>query len=155
VAINHEVRTGEICSSDTRIVRHPTAIELKCLNIDPDEPLTDAYSFTIYGSSNPYPRADATLSDYQVEDEDGSPKYRKHRGIETPVYEIPKGLAVLSKVRGGRSWSAALWLPRGLVSDMLVLLSREKQLYASIHLRNEDRKLWVQGLDLQTENPLY
>lgn len=154
-AINPELRTGRVCGPDTRILEHHSVLTLTCRNIDADEPVSDSYSFTIYGNSDPYPGVDATLADYQIEDENGFPKYRKHRGIEIPVYEVPKGLAVLRKAHGERSWSTALWLPRDVVSDMLVLLNGGRQLYAGVHLKHEDRKLWVLGFDLQTENSLY
>jgi hypothetical protein len=154
VSINHEVRTSGICSPDTKFAEHHTVIGLTCNNIDPDKPLSDAYSFTIYGDAHPYPRLDSTLTDYHEEDEEGFKKYRKKKGVEIPIYNIPKGLAVLSKLRGQRHWSTALWLPRDIVSDMLVLLSGSKKVYAAVHLKQVSGDLWVLGFDLQTSNPL-
>lgn len=139
-AISPEIRTGRACSPDTKIVEHHTALDIECLNIDPDEPLSDSYSFTIYGNSDTQPRLEETLADYHVEDKEGFKKYRKRRGVEMPVYDIPSGLAVLSKMRGERRWSTALWLTRDVVSDMLVLLNGEKQVYTAAHLKHESRK---------------
>ena len=154
VSINHEVRTDGICSPDTKVIEYHTALELKCLNADPDEPLSDAYSFTIYGDAHSYSRLESTLKDCHEEDEEGFKKYRKQKGVEIPVYDIPKGLAVLSKLRGERHWSTALWLPRYIVTGMLVLLSGSKKVYAAVHLKHVSGDLWILGFDLQTSNPL-
>jgi hypothetical protein len=153
-AINHELRTDRICSPDTKISAHHTILELTCNNIDPDKPLDDAYSFTVYGDAHPYPRLESTLEDCHEEDEEGFKKYRKQKGVEIPIYDIPKGLAVLSKQSGERHWSTALWLPRDIVSDMLVLLSGSKKVYAAVHLKHVSGDLWILGFDLKTSNPL-
>jgi hypothetical protein len=152
-AINPKLRTGKACSPSTKVQEHHTVIDLTCNNIVPDKPLSDTYSFTIYGDAHPYPRLESTLEDCHEEDEDGFKKYRKRRGVEMPVYDIPSGLAVLSKLRGERSWSTALWLTRDVVSDMLALLNGKKQVYAAVHLKHESRKQWILGLELQTNNP--
>jgi hypothetical protein len=152
--INHKLRTDRICSPDTKISAHHTVIGLTCNNIDTERPLSDAYSFTIYGDAHPYPRLESTLEDCHEEDEEGFKKYRKQKGVEIPIYDIPKGLAVLSKLRSERHWSTALWLPRDIVSDMLVLLSGSKKVYAFVHLKHVSGDLWILGFDLQTSNPL-
>jgi hypothetical protein len=153
-AINHKLRTRKACSPSIKVQEHHTVLDLTCNNIDPDNPLSDSYSFTIYGDAHPYPRLESTLEDCHEEDEEGFKKYRKQKGVEIPVYDIPKGLAVLSKLRGERHWSTALWLPRDIVSDMLVLLSGSKKVYAFVHLKHMDRDLWILGFDLQTSNPM-
>ena len=151
VVTNFDVRE---CSPSTKIQEHHTAIDLACNNIDHESPLSDAYSFTIYGDTHPYSKLESTLEDCHEEDEEGFKKYRKQKGKEIPVYDIPKGLAVLNKLRGERHWSTALWLPRDIVTDMLVLLNGSKQVFAFVHLKHVNRDLWVLGFDLQTSNPL-
>jgi hypothetical protein len=152
-AINHKVRDARQSDREARIYDNHTVLDLTCHNIDPDEPLTDVYSFHIYGNRFSATDFGVTLADFHVEDEEGLKKYRKRKGVEIPVYDIPKGLAVLTQFRDERSWWSALWLAPDIVSDMLALLSCGKDVYAAVHIRNDDKTRWIQGFELQTNNP--
>ena len=57
------------------------------------------------------------------------------------MYDIPKGLAALEKIRGERRWWAALWLERDIVSDMLVLLTSEREVYVAVHIKHANKIL--------------
>ena len=95
-----------------------------------------------------------TLADCHVCDEEGFKKYRKSRGVDKPVYDVPKGIGSLHKSHGVRQWSSALWLTPDIVSDMIVLLLSDLDIYVACHIRHENRVAWLIGLDLQTANPL-
>lgn len=71
-----------------------------------------------------------------------------------PIYNVPKGISTLTKRRGSRHWSSALWLKPQIVSDMVALLSSDKDLYVACHLTKIERVQWLIGFDMQTENPL-
>ena len=151
IGINPEARNTRYSSADTKIYQQYSTIELSCRNIDPDEPLTDIYQFSIYGDQiNP----GLTLADCHVCNEDGFKKYRKSRGVDKPVYDVPKGIGCLLKSRGVRQWSSALWLTPDIVSDMIVLLLSDLDIYVACHIRHENRVAWLFGFDLQTANPL-
>ena len=155
IAINPKARDTKYSPSDTKVYQRYSTLELSCRNIDPDEPLTDTYQFTIYGHpdeglANP----DLTLADCHVYDGEGFKKYRKSRGVDKPVYEVPKGIGALQKRHGMRQWSSALWLMPDIVSDMNALLLSDLDIYVACHIRYENRVAWLIDLDLQTANPL-
>ena len=139
VAINPKARENRRSYQDTKIYEQHTVLDITAHNVDPDEPLTDTYSLYIYGDRNTVKDLDLTLADYHVEDEEGLKKYRKLKGVEIPIYDIPSGLAALNKKRGERGWWAALWLAPDIVSDMLTTLSSGKQVYVAAHIRHEGR----------------
>lgn len=152
--INHKARDTKYSRSDTKIYQQNSTIELECRNIDPDEPLSDIYQFSIYGHSDGPTNPDLTLADCHVCDEEGIKKYRKSRGVERPVYDVPKGISALLKSHGRRQWSSALWLQPDIVSDMIVLLLSKLDIYVACHIRHENQVAWLIELYLQTANPL-
>ena len=96
---------------------------------------------------------DVTLSDCQARDDDGDRKYRRVRGEDVPVYEVPKGIGMIERVRGVGGWSGWCWISPRAVSDMLVLLPNVSPLYISLHERKIGRTRWINGLTLQTTDP--
>jgi hypothetical protein len=88
----------------------------------PDKRAGDSYHLTLYGDASPSRGIYAKLKDAQLRDKYGAPKYRTYRGRDIPVYDAPKGLAVLDKVRGKSEWTAWITVTPRLVSDMLGLL---------------------------------
>lgn len=95
----------------------------------------------------------AKLSGRHMMDDDGARKYRKVRGEEIPVYDVPDGLGLIEKVRGEKRWSGFCWVSPGTVSDMLALLPHVHPLYISIHERKVGRTRWINGLSLQMSHP--
>lgn len=154
VCINPEARDNRYSPPETKIYEQHSSIDIQCRNIDPDEPLTDSYHFSLYGHLINHMNPQLTLADYHVADNEGFKKYRKRKGAEIPVYDVPKGMNALSKTRGERHWSSALWLAPTIVSDMIALLLSDRDIYAACHIRHEGRVAWLNGFDLQTENPL-
>lgn len=154
VYINPIARDKKYRSPDTKIYRQYSTIELDCRNIDPDEPLTDTYYFSIYGHAEELCKPELTLADCHVLDENGFKKYRKRRGVDEAVYELPKGIAVLHKKYGAREWSSAIWQPPNVVSDMMAILLSDLDVYVTCHLQHEGHVRWIMGFDLQTSNPV-
>ena len=91
------------------------------------------FFITVYGRQRDEHELDTRLSDYHVRDEHGIPKYRKSRGKEIAVYDLPKGMGLLQTVRGEPRWSGWLWVPEETVSQMLTLLTGRSPLYLAIH----------------------
>lgn len=154
ISINHEVHDSRHSPPETGIYQQYSSITLRCRNIDPADPLTDTYQFSLYGQSTDSMSPELTLADYHVRDDEGFAVYRKKKGEEIPVYDLPKGMGVLAKHRGERHWSSALWLTPAIVSDMIALLLSDKEIYAACHIRYDGRVAWLNGFDLQTINPL-
>ena len=111
------------------------------------------YELTIYGNDAPSRRVDAKLKDVHARDKHGSPQYRSYRGREIPVYNPPKGMGILDKVRGEQRWTAWVHATPRFVSDALALLSLRKELFLTIHERKIERTHWIQGITLQTADP--
>jgi hypothetical protein len=154
VCINPEVRDPRYGPPETKIYEQHSCIDVQCRNIDPDEPLTDTYFFSLFGFPASHMNPDLKLDNYHVEDDEGFKKYRNRKDREVPVYDIPKGMNALEKKRGARHWSSALWLSPAIVSDMIALLLSDRDIYAACHIRHIDRVAWLNGFDLQTANPL-
>jgi hypothetical protein len=154
VCVNPEARDNRYSAPETKIYEQNSTIDIQCSNIDPDEPLKDTYHFSLLGFPASHMNPDLALANYHVEDNRGFKKYRKLNDREVPVYDIPKGMNVIDKKRGERHWSSALWLTPAIVSDIIVLLLSGKDIYVACHVRCEDRVAWLNGFNLQTENPL-
>ena len=143
-----------INAPDTKIYDQHTSIELHCQNIDPDYPSTDTYHFSLYGQPLDHRNGELTLEHFHVKDENGIEAYRKIKGRSVPVYNIPKGMNVLTKRRKERHWSSALWLAPSIVSDMASLLLSKNNIYVACHVKIIERDQWLIGFDMQTNNPL-
>lgn len=119
----------------------------------PESRAGDTYALTIYTDDAPSGRIHATLNAMHERDEDFSPKYRTYRGKQVPVFRKPPGFGLLDKVRGEPRWTAWLQVVPRYMSDLLVLLGQDRQLYVMLHERKEKRVRWVQGMSLQTTDP--
>ena len=86
-------------------------------------------------------------------DEYGAHKYRKVRGNMVPVYDIPKDIGFLDKVRGGKAWSGAVWVAPQTTTDMLAVLPSVRPLYLALHELKIERRRFVSSLTLQTTHP--
>ncbi len=110
-----------------------------------------ACNWTICGDTRPH-RFDANkLKDFQLTEKDGMPMYRSHRGVQRPVYELPKGICTISKRRGKTIWDTTLFCSETLVSDWIQLRD-VRPLYVHIHEVKEQRQRWVRSIGLSTEN---
>ena len=76
-----------------------------------------------------------------------------HIAVGNPIYDPPKGIGLLNKIRGEPRWTAWLNVPPHFTGDALALLSNGKSLFLAIHERKRNRVCWVQSLSLQTIDP--
>ena len=155
-SINHDVYAPQYAwrlNDDDPIYKFTAQLTITGVSMSPKGRAGDIYELTIYGDDAPSFRHNATLRDAQARDERGSPQYRAYRGRQIPVYDSPKGLGLLHKVRGEPRWTAGIFVPTRFLNDMLVLLSHGRNLFVAIHERRDDRTRWVQGIDLQTDDP--
>lgn len=93
------------------------------------------------------------IKDLHERDKEGDHRYRTYRGREYPVYAPPPPVAYIDKVRGENRWLTWLWVVPRMVTDSLILLNGNKQVYASLHEIKEGRKRRVQNLTVQTTDP--
>jgi hypothetical protein len=155
-SINHNVYAPQYAwrlDEDDPIYKFIMHLTITGKSTYPKDRAGETYELTIYGNDAPSQRHNATLKDAQVRDERGSPQYRAYRGRQIPVYDPPKGLGLLSKIRGEPRWAAWLFVPTRCANDMLVLLSQGRDLFLAVHERKNGRTRWLQGMELQTNDP--
>jgi hypothetical protein len=128
-----------------------TRLILRGRSTYPEERAGDAYEITLWGE--PSARARLTLKDIHVHDEHHVPLYRKYRGEDVPVYEVPSGLATLERRRADRVWQAWISDEPRLISDTLLLVKLERPLFLAIHEMMVERRRWIRSISLQTTDP--
>ena len=107
---------------DAKVYQFDSSVELEGACNYPEEREGEKFPFTVYGREIHEGGFDVTLSDCHVLDDDGARKYRRVRGKDVPVYEVPKGIGTIQRVRGSGGWSGWCWISPRAVSDMLALL---------------------------------
>jgi len=96
---------------------------------------------------------EATFEKDVVSLADHSLRYRTYRGEDVPVYDRPRSLGLLNKVRGEARWTGWLFTPTRFIADMLPLLTHGPDLFVALHERRSGRTRWIHGLSLQTNDP--
>ena len=119
----------------------------------PEDRTGDRYEVTLYGGESPVHDLNARLKDLAELDEHGSPRFRKYRGREVPVYQPPSGLAVLDKVRGEPAWRTYLFVKPAFVDQWLALLTASSGPFIGLHECRAGRSRWVRGIGLDTADP--
>ena len=152
-AINYEVRDKRHYHSDAKVYRFSSHVEIDGICTWPEEREGDEYSMTIYGNEIHPGDFKLSLSDCHVKDENWSLKYKRVRGKDVPIYDVPKGLGTLDKVRGVAAWAGNIWVPETTITNMLSLLPVVNPLYIFIHENKIERHRWIVGLTLQTTDP--
>ena len=132
--------------------RFETSLVLTGLCSYPEDRIGHRYDISLIGDSTgcDFP---LRINDLHERDKNGLPRYRTFRGGQYPVYATPPPLAYTEKIRGENRW--AIWLrvaPR-MVSDALVMLSGNNQVYVSLHEVKENRQRRVHSLSIQTTDP--
>lgn len=107
----------------------------------------------IYGHERSGEEFSLKLKDCHVINEKWERVYRKVKGKEEPVYDIPKGIGSLEKRRGSDAWSGVVWIMPNVVSDMLTLLPNVSPLYLDLHVKKEGKLHYIVGLSLKTQDP--
>lgn len=138
---------------DDPVYEFTNQIVITGISTYPPERQGDHYELTIRGTEAASHHLKAKLKDIHARDQYGSPKYRGYRGRQIPIYEPPKGLGLIDKVRGEKRWTAWLFVTPRFVNDLLVLLGHQRKLFLSLHERKVDRSRWVQGVTLQSNDP--
>lgn len=130
-----------------------TYLTIRGICISPKERAGEIYDLTMYSADLKASRINATLEDAQKRDEFGSPQYRTYRGKQIPVYDPPKGLSIVEKVRGQPRWTSWLPVQSNFATDLLTLLDHQRPLFLAINERKVERTRWLQHLSIQTTNP--
>jgi len=152
-SINYEVRDPRHYQDDAKVYTFGSQLDIEGVSTYPEERAGETYCLTVYGSEPCHDRFTLTLADCHVRDDHGVPMYRKVRGKEVPVYDVPKGIGHLERQRGTRTWVGWLWVLPQTVNDMLTLLPQVRPLYVDIHELRIGRQRWIVGLTLQTTDP--
>ena len=153
--INPDTRDKRDHHADPKIYSFGSSVELEGICDYPDERSGQSYVISVHGWETEEGQFEARLSDRHTWDEDGEPVYRRIRGEEVPVYDVPDGIGFIEKVRGEKRWTGFCWVSPGTVSDMLALLPHVRPLYISIHERKIGRTRWINGLTLQMSHPAF
>lgn len=154
-SVNSYARNKHHHYSDPRIYQFHSSVELEGTCDYPEERSGEAYVIGVHSWEIEEGMFEARLSDRHAKDEDGGLVYRRVRGEDVPVYDVPDGIGLIEKVRGEKRWSGFCWASPRTVSDMLTLLPKARPLYISIHERKVGRTRWINGLSLQTSHPAF
>ncbi len=152
-SINYQVRDSRHRRPEALVYGFGSHIEIEASVVWPEERADQPLHLTVYGHEPHQGTFDMTLDDCHVIDESGSRKYQKKRGEAVPVYNVPKGIGNIEKVRGVNAWSGYAWVTAACASDMMALLPNVDPLYLSIHEMKEGRSRFIVGLTLQTVDP--
>ncbi|MET0010716.1 MAG: hypothetical protein ABW109_22910 [Candidatus Thiodiazotropha sp. 6PLUC4] len=137
---------------DEPIYSFESVLHISGVCTDPKDRAGHRYDITLYGM--PYEQRNTpSIKDLHERDEHGSPKYRKRRGREEPVYTPAPPIAYIDKIRGEDRWTTSVVVAPQMVTDSLIILSSQKSAYISIHEIKENRKRRVNSLTVQTTNP--
>lgn len=128
---------------------YPTLV-FDCECFYPEKYFGLPFHVTVYGEDY---KNNLMLSDCTVKDENGHPTLNKRRGQFYPVHQIPDGIGSLEKVRGQNAWRANCFIDRKAVTQMITVLSLNKEYYLSIDESKVNRYRAVRALDLQTDRP--
>lgn len=152
-SVNYEVRDIKRADIDTQVYRGDTSLEIEGVCTYPDNQAGHHYTMLIYGHERSGEPFSLKLKDCHVVNEKWERVYRKVKGKEEPVYDIPKGIGSLEKRRGSDAWSGVVWIMPNVVSDMLALLPNVSPLYLDLHVKKEGKIHYIVGLSLKTQDP--
>jgi hypothetical protein len=154
--INHYAHSPQYAWRDTDeepLYEFGTNVEIKAVCTNPDSRAGQPYEITIYSEGNQESYLYYKLKDVQAVDEHRSPQYRTYRGKQVPIYRAPLGMGSLQKERGGTRWQGSIFAQPRYVTDVLILLGHQRQLYLAIHERKVARDRWIQSIAVQTTDP--
>lgn len=156
-SVNSDVYNPQyaICpSEDDPLFKASSHLNIRGAFVEPEDRAEHDVTINLYGDDAISTGLKVTLKDAQSRGKYNEPLYKTYRGREIPIYDPPKGLAVLEKVRGESEWNAWIRVPSELISDMLILLGQREELFISIHEWKFERRRWIRSIGLQTANPL-
>ncbi|MCG7980280.1 MAG: hypothetical protein N0E58_19390 [Candidatus Thiodiazotropha endolucinida] len=141
-----------IQNEDDPAYKFETKLEIKGICTDPLDRSGHRFDITMYGTLDKQ-HLPPTIKELHERNKNGDYLYRKYRGRVYPVYETPPPIAFLEKIRGENHWVTWLWVSPQLVTDSLIVLSGNKQVFVSIHEIKEYRQRQIKSLSIQTVNP--
>ena len=154
VGLNYELIDLDRCHNETPIYHFSTELEVIGECLEPRDRKGHEFKITVVGQEGDHWFIQRKLGDYQRYDKDGREVFKKRRGIERPVYDLPEGVCVLNKVRGEPRWDTYLWAPASFVTHWLTLLTTTSPLYLALHEIKKNRQRWINSLSLDTAEPL-
>ena len=152
--VNYELHDERRAHDETRVYRYDSDLTISGICTYPKDRENHQFHFTIMGEDHGYRNHDLSLKQCHALDEDGDWIYKKVRGREEPVYDLPDGIGTLEKERGEPVWRSWIWVPLNLTNQILTTLNTSRELYIEVHEKRLIRRRWVVSLSLQTENPL-
>lgn len=129
-----------------------TKLEITGLCNDPVDRAGHRFEISMYGTAGIDQRT-PKIKDLRERNKDGDYRYRTYRGREYPVYAPPPPVAYIDKIRDENRWVTWLWVAPRMVTDSLIVLSGDKQVYVSLHEIRENRQRRVQSFTIQTTDP--
>lgn len=151
--INHNIMDTRKALSSEPIYNFYSDVEVTGKSTYPEERANCKYTIHISCYDSSSSKLTATLKDHHVIDKERHPKYRKHRGNLYPVYNAPKLLGFIDKLRGLDEWTCHFFVAPQTITDMLILLSTDKQLFIAIHEFKEGRYRQARSISIQTVDP--
>jgi hypothetical protein len=142
---------SDYLSEDEDVFDSQTHLTVRGECIDPKERYGERYEVLVHGERASHPRL--KVKDIHATDKDDLRVYRTRYGRNMPVFNVPRGIATLERRRDDRVWSAWVTVEPNLVTDMLIVLSLNRQSYLSIHEKRFERRRWIRDLSLQTTDP--
>lgn len=154
--INYDVYAPQLAirlNEDDPLFVFRTILTITGTAIWPEKRQGEIFELTIYGDDAPSSEVNLRLRDVHARTKSGAQQYRQYRGREVPVFDPPKGIGFLDKVRGEPRWQGWITAAPRFISDALVLLGREMPLYIALHEQRYERTRWIRSLALQTTDP--
>jgi len=152
-SVSYRVRDPRHYAEDAKVYEFASSLEVEGACTYPEERAGDSCRLTVYGCEPRTGEFALTLADCHTRDDRGLPKYRKRGVRQVPVYAVPKGIGLLDRQRGNRTWSGTAWVSPQLLTDMLAVLPHVRPLYLAIQELRVERTRWIVRMTLQTTDP--
>lgn len=153
-SLNYELANLDKCDTDAKVYIYETNLEIEGCCTYPDKLKNLTFFITLFGTDRKYDDLFLKLKDFHAIDDKWNRVYKKVKGKEVPVYDLPDGIGYIEKRRGTNIWAGAAWVLPRTVTDMLTLLPHVRPLYLEIHALKKDRFYKMRSLYLQTNNPV-
>lgn len=153
LGVNHRLRMNPLWSNlDTRVMEARSELEVRGKCFYPEERKGEKFLLRLLGDPSPADFSH-TVADIQQRDTHGAPRYRMYRGYQLPVFECPKGVAILRRERRADTWNAWMPVPENYIRDCLVVLSSKAARYIYIHEHVVQRERWIHSFSIQSNDP--
>lgn len=154
--INHdaiEPQSAWRLDEEDPVYKFTSEVRISAVCEYPDKRAGEQFEVSLYGDDRPSHRLHDKLKDIRTKDEFGSPRYRKYRGREIPIFSSPDGLGMVNKVRGERAWTAWLSVTPAFADRCQAILASLPETFITLNERKVGRARWVWSLSLQSAEP--